>query len=101
MNEDTLYRINLAMGFTLTLSLTGLFVLMLVLWPRTRLNKLALWFMFSCCAVMWRWCVAVLRPDLLSIRESIVATIVFAMATVSTLWFMVAAWWEHVREARK
>ena len=101
MGEVTIFQLNTAMGMLLTLSLTALLVLMFILWPRTRLNKLALWFMFWCCAVMWRWSLAVMFPDWLSIRESILATIIFAGASISTLVFAAVAWIEHVQDARK
>lgn len=101
MSDTLLYQVNTGMGILLTFSLTALFALMFILWPRTRLNKLALWFMFWCCALMWRWSLAVLFPGVFSIRESIIATVIFAGASISTLLFAAVAWIEHVQDARK
>lgn len=101
MDSDLLYRINAGAGFLLTISMTALWVLMVILWPRTRLNLLALWFMFWCSAVMWRWSAAVAKPDIFSINDSLLPTVIFTIAAISTLIFAAVAWIEHVQDARK
>lgn len=101
MDGEVLYRVNAGFGLMLTIGLSAIFVLMVVLWPSTRLRRMALWFMFWCCAVMWRWIGAVLKPDWFSIRDSLVPTVIFAGAAMATAQFAIVAWYEHVQDARR
>lgn len=106
MNELPLYQINAVMAILLTLSMTALFILMLILWPKTLLNKLALWFMFWTSAVMWRYIGGVLLPSIFNImvspcKESLIASVIFGIAAITTVAFALVAWTQHVRESRK
>lgn len=95
------YQISVGAGLLLTLGLTGLFALMILIWPNTRLKFLTLWFVFWLMAVMWRWFGAVVKPDLFSIRESLLAAGIFVMAGISTFILMGVAWFEYVRDGRR
>ena len=101
MNELPLYQINAGMAILLTLSMTALFILMLILWPKTLLNKLALWFMFWTSAVMWRYIGGVLLPSIFNIKESLIASVIFGIAAITTVAFALVAWTQHVQESRK
>lgn len=94
------YEIGVGSGLLLAMGLTGLFALMVVIWPNTRLKALTLWFIFWLCAVMWRWIGAVLKPDLFGIRESLLAAGIFLMAGLTTFILMGVAWFEYVRDGR-
>lgn len=101
MIDITLYQVNVIAGLVLTASFFALVLLMVLLRPRTLLEKLALVFAFSCCAVMMRWSAAIVAPDYFSVRDSFVPTVIFVGASISTLIFAAVAWIEHVRDARK
>lgn len=94
--EITLYQMNTALGLVLTAALFALLVLMIVIWPRTPLNRAALWFMFTIWAVMLRWCLATLWPDLFGIKASAIASLFFLAAVVMTVWFAIIAWYSYL-----
>lgn len=95
------YQINVGGGAFLTVGLTGIFLLMAVIWPNTRLKALTLWFMGCLVAVMWRWMAAVLMPAWFGIEDSLLPAAVFCVAGVSTFVLMIVAWWEYVRDGRR
>ena len=95
------YQINAGSGIFLALGLTGMSLLMILIWPNTLLKRLTLWFVIWLNAVMWRWIAAVLRPDLFAIKESLVPAGVFLVAGVSTFVLMIYAWVEYVRDGRR
>ncbi len=67
--EANQYQINVGSGLILTLGLTGLSLLMIVIWPNTRLKFLTLWFVLCLDAVMWRWVAAVVSRLAMEIRS--------------------------------
>ena len=94
------FQFNVGAGLILTTGLTGLFLLMVIIWPNTRLKWLTLWFIGCLCAVMWRWIAAVIKPEWFGIKESLLASIVFLVAGISTFALMFVAWFEYVRDGR-
>lgn len=98
MNLDPIpyYQINTVMAILMATSFTSLFILMAILKPQTVMNRLAMWFAFCCAAVTWRSVAGLLRPDLFGVRESLFASLFFAIATVVTTAFGIVAWYEHV-----
>ena len=95
------YQINAGSGIFLALGLTGMSLLMILIWPNTLLKRLTLWFVIWLNAVMWRWIAAVLKPDLFGIKGSLVAAGVFLVAGISTFALMIDAWVEYVRDGRQ
>jgi len=95
------YQINAGSGIFLALGLTGMSLLMILIWPNTLLKRLTLWFVIWLNAVMWRWIAAVLKPDLFGIKESLVAPGIFLVAGISTFALMIYAWVEYVRDGRR
>lgn len=98
---DNQYQINAGSGIFLALGLTGMSLLMILIWPNTVLKRLTLWFVIWLNAVMWRWIAAVLKPDLFGIKESLVAAGIFLVAGISTFALMIYAWVEYVRDGRR
>lgn len=90
------YQINTGMAIIMTISLTGLAALMVILRPRTLLNQLAMWFALVCSACMWRYCAALLNAPVFGVKESLIASIFFGVATIVTTVFACVAWREHV-----
>jgi len=78
-----------------------LLLLMVLLWPRVRLHRAALWFMASIWAVMLRWCFGALWPGLFGPRESLIAAGIFFLATLVTVAFAGIAWHDYLREAER
>lgn len=83
------------------LSLTSLFALMAILRPKTLLNQLAMWFAFCCTAVVWRSVAALLKPEIFGVRESLIASGVFLVASIVTFVFGAVAWYEHMGDVFK
>lgn len=84
------------MALLMAIAFTALFALMAILNPKTLLNRLAMWFCFCCTLIMWRTIAALFKPEVFGVRESLVASVVFAVATIVTTAFGVVAWYEHI-----
>lgn len=95
-NDIPYYQVNTVMAVLMATSFTALFILMIILKPITVLNRLATWFAFCCAAVTWRSVAGLLRPEIFGVRESLYASLFFAVATIVTTSFGIVAWYEHV-----
>lgn len=95
-NRIPIYQINTVMATLMAIAFTALFVLMVVLKPTTLLNRLATWFALCCTALSWRTVAALLHPEWFGLRESLIASLLFAIATITTVAFGAVAWYEHV-----
>lgn len=95
-NRFPVWEFNALMAIILAISLTMLFALMVILKPQTLLNRLAAWFAFSSTVLTWRTVAALLHPEWFGVRETVIASFVFAFATIVTFVFGIVAWLEHV-----
>ena len=95
------YQINAGSGILLTLGLSGLALLMALIRPNTLLKSLTLWWALCLSAVMWRWTLDVLQPGLFGLSASLLPSVVFAIAAVSTFALMAVAWRDYLRSARR
>jgi hypothetical protein len=91
-----IFQINTASAILMGISLTSLFILMVILRPKTVLNKLAMWFCFCFMALVWRTVAAIFFPEFFGFRESLIASFIFLVATIVTTALGAVAWYEHV-----
>ena len=95
------YDVNQLSGFVFTVAYAGIWLLMVLLWPRTTLHKLALAVVFTMWLVAARWALATVWPGLLGERVSLSTTVVNLAATLAGVAFCVVAWLEYVRDGRR